>query len=82
MATSSRRRVVVDWLSEPGVPNVQRTLRREHAELVNAVIMNTVFISLLMLRGLAPLAGMSTDEDLSEGSARRWTSTYRRRLAG
>ena len=36
----------------------------------------------VMLRGLAPLAGMSTDEDLSEGSARRWTSTYRRWLAG
>ena len=38
----------------------------------------------MMLRGLAPraLAGMSTDEDLSEGSARRWTSTYRRWLAG
>ena len=34
-----------------------------------------------MLRGIAPLAGMSTDEDLSEGSARRWTSSYRRRLA-
>ena len=36
----------------------------------------------VMLRGLAPLAGLSSDEDLSEGSARRWTSTYRRRLAG